>query len=262
MKARLVCRSLSVHATLRVGVARTLAALVLWGAVALPTHAQALLHPFQRAFASPENRASILFFGNTLDEYAGAQDTLLTNWGGPDERFDTYCMDILQNIVRDPYPVNIRSTDEFTHRPGIPEGGAAAWLYNQYVDTAFFDNRESAALQLAIWETIYDWDGVSFVGGTNSTVDLLSGNFRYLGNPAVPGPGIDPVITADIVNRANAMFAAWQGQTDTAAWYEGTSSPKPQDLVGRAPRIPEPGTMAYGVLGIGCWVLGRRRRTR
>jgi hypothetical protein len=235
-------------------------AVVVCGAAVTQARAQAIIEPFQRAFASPENRASILFFGNTLDEYAGAQDTLLTVGSGPTERFDTYCIDILQNIVRAPYPVNIRSTDEFTHRPGIPEGGAAAWLYNQYVDTAFFDNRESAALQLAIWEVIYDWDGVNYVGGTNSSVGLLTGNFQYVGNPAVPGPGIDPIVTADILGRANAMFAAWQGQTDTAVWYEGTTSPKPQDLIGRASRIPEPGTLTLAVFGAGCWVLGRRRR--
>jgi hypothetical protein len=252
-------RARRLHSTVAVGVA-TVAAL---GVSVLPAQAQATLHPFARVWGSPENRASLYFFGNTLDDYAGAQDTILSGWGGPDLQFDTYCINIEQNVVRSPYPVNIRSTDEFNlGNPGVPQGGAAAWLYNNYVDIAFFDNRESAALQLAIWEAIYDWDGISFVGGTNTSIDLSAGNFRYLGNPAVPGPGIDPIVTADITARANAMFTTWQGQTDTATWYEGIGNPKPQDLIGKTPRIPEPGTLALGVLGAGCWVLGRRRRRR
>ncbi len=105
----------------------------------------------------------------TRNVYAGE---LSWAWqGGTPEGFATsfysYCVD-LANYLQDPQTVAIQSSTGFTN--GVVDGGAkAAWLFNTYASGIHASGTatQAAALQVAIWEAMYD--------GAN---DLTAGNFR------------------------------------------------------------------------------------
>ena len=217
-----------------------------------------------RKWTFPDNQATIFLdrtyaggVADTFDDYIGAQDTTLTGIPGSPYSFDAYCIDAAADIQRPITPVGIHSTDAFPiGLPGLPagqtHGGAAAWLLNNYYATAFTDNRASAALQLAIWEVVEDWNGLS------SSIDLSAGNLRYLGNPG------DALITDDISSRANGMLADWNGKQDQALWFDGlpnTNNINPQDLIGpRFGNAPEPNSLALMLLPVAGIALTLRRR--
>jgi hypothetical protein len=82
--------------------------------------------------------------------------------------FYTYCIDLL-NIVRDPQTVSVRSTTEYSNPMTAVDGiNRAAYLFNRHAADVHLSGSATlaAALQVAIWETLYD-------GDTN----LGSGNF-------------------------------------------------------------------------------------
>lgn len=92
------------------------------------------------------------------------------NWqwiGSPPEGFAgsfySYCVDVQQNLT-DPQEVTARTTQGFTN--GVVDGGAkAAWLFNEYAagirsnSNVGQANTMAAALQIAIWEAMYDTSG-------------------------------------------------------------------------------------------------------
>jgi hypothetical protein len=86
------------------------------------------------------------------------------------QSFYSYCVDVSQNLT-DPQTVTVRSSEGFTN--GVTFGGSkAAWLFNTYAagirsnTTASTANIQAAALQVAIWEAMYD-----------TTANLGGGNF-------------------------------------------------------------------------------------
>ena len=226
----------------------TLSFLTLSAGMIAPAAAEKRVAPV-RKWTFADNQASIFLDrtyagGNaqTFDDYIGAQDTRLTGVPGAPYQFDSYCIDAGADIQRPFTPVEVFSTDLFPLGlpglpPGVTHGGAAAWLLNNYYFSAFTDQRTSAALQLSIWEVVEDWNGLS------SSINLSSGNLRYLGNP-------DPAITADIRGRADAMLLDWNGQQSESYWFDGlpnAGNANPQDLIG--PRItiidaPEPAALS------------------
>ena len=247
----------------------TALALLTLGSLPMLSTAQTL-SPTQKYSGNTENEGTVVFdntFTGTHYEYIpvyiGAEDTLLTGAGTtPDPlRFDGYCINLDLDVGR-PSATTLRSTDDFPlGRPGVAHGGSLAWLYNNYAASAASDNRQSAALQLSLWEAEYDWDGSAFVGGTNSSISLAGGNFSFGGTVA------GAVVDADIRGRANAMLSAWSGKQDTATWFDnrtpGTQT-KTQDLIG--PRlgsnnVPEPGSLSL-LAGVGGLMIAGLRRRR
>lgn len=107
------------------------------------------------------------------------------NWqwitGMPDgfaTQFYSYCVDVSQNL-RDPQTVTARSSENFTN--GVVDGGdKAAWLFNTYAagirsnTDSTTANIQAAALQVAIWEAMYDTTGNlgggSFVLNTTGSI--------------------------------------------------------------------------------------------
>ena len=86
------------------------------------------------------------------------------------QSFYSYCVDVSQNLA-DPQTVAPRSSDGFTN--GVAEGGAkAAWLFNTYAagvranTNSATANLQAAALQISIWEAMYD-----------TSANLAGGNF-------------------------------------------------------------------------------------
>lgn len=155
--------------------------------------------------------------------------------------FYTYCLDIMSAVV-DPQTVAVKSTSDFSITPDA--GAKAAWLLNSYApairsSTAANANILAAALQVAIWEAIYD-----------TTNNLTAGIFTL---------GTQGDSAAAVMNQANAYlaslyYAPGAYYTSTAVWLD-TNEGQDQITI-----VPEPGTLS--MLAFGCLALsGRRRRT-
>lgn len=165
---------------------------------------------------------------------------------GYDPTFYAYCVD-LTTAVTAVETVAIRSTDLLVVS-GIPDaGGKAAWLFNTYAPTVNVSgtSTDAAALQVAIWEALYDTSG-----------DVTSGNFTL--NTA-----------GDIATKAMTYLSAlYSGggagyQTAAATWLDAPLG-YGQDQMALMP-VPEPTSLALcglGLLGLAGAIRRKRRATR
>ena len=165
------------------------------------------------------------------------------NWtwsGGTPEGFASsfysYCVD-LQNLVVNPQEVTIRSTTEMADPNAASK---AAWLFNTYASAvhAGGNHYAAAALQLAIWEALYD-----------STNSLTSGVFR-----------VNSVANNQITTFAQeyllALYSAPGGYSmSTAVWLDAKSG---QDQVTAVDEPGAPVLTAFAALLLIGW---RRRAT-
>jgi len=162
----------------------------------------------------------------------------------------TYCVDILHELT-DPQTVNVSTTnDPAMTTPATDGGGKAAWLLNSFGGTVT-TGIQAAALQVAIWEALYD-----------NTPNLATGSFKLL-TTGVP-------YTTDA--EAQAIFnqaTSYLGQlfssnapnhlyyTSVAAWLDATkTNGGGQDQI----TTPEPTSVA--LLGMGALVARFSRRRR
>ena len=266
----------------------SLAALALLGlGIAGGASAQVTTVNYSRTYGSPDNRAIILFsttLNGVADEerdlYIGSQDLELTDFQ-PSPTIG-YCIHIGGVLGQDPivpYQALVRRMSELA--PGNPtsvsssvRGQGAAWLFN---NTPVLNNRDSAALQLAIWEALYDWDGDAFASLLDGNIDLNpgGGNVAFKHTPIVgatdPFLEADAVVTADIRGRADAFLIAWGGQLSDATWLDTNDVTGPlqppegrirQDLITTSQDAPEPGTLALATLVGLPGAVWLRRRTR
>jgi hypothetical protein len=157
------------------------------------------------------------------------------------DTFYTYCVDIL-HYVADPQTVVLRSTDDLNPTnvaTASPDAGAkAAWLVNTYAadirSRGSEANVQAAALQVAIWEAVYD-----------SVNSLSSGMF------SVVGP--QPVLNQASVYLTDLYAGPGGYYTSQATWFDTANG---QDQIGIA--VPEPASLS--LLGFGILALGSRRR--
>ena len=186
------------------------------------------------------------YFNNgasTYGGYTGAQLLTFTAGGGGapagyPSTFVGYCVDI-ENAFVNPQTVLLNPIDNLTKNGISPNSGKkVAWLYDKFGGTVA-DNVQGAALQVAIWEALYD-----------SSADLSTGFYRIDGSQTA-------ILTqANIyLNTMNSQFNASDSFFDV--WFDATPG---QDVIGPG-AVPEPGLMSLlaGTSMSGLMLLHRRR---
>jgi hypothetical protein len=169
--------------------------------------------------------------------------------GGHPDPFITFCLDIRYNLSEPAYwrsgtfPNPNAGTAPLWQTDGIYR---AASLYRAFAGGVNFagtpGKKEGAALQLAIWEVLYE---------PGSSFSVSSGTGFY-----VTGPNT-AAATDGVIGRANAMLSSaankvdhnlintfWNAESDK----NGNPLPNNQDLIGPFIPVPEPATYAAAAL--------------
>jgi hypothetical protein len=160
----------------------------------------------------------------------------------------TYCVDIV-NELTSPQQVTVGTTnDPLLVTPATDGGAKAAWLLNSF-GSMVSSGLEAAALQVAIWEALYDNDH-----------NVTSGSFAIVTTDAAyTGAATALAIAAQADTYLKQLFSAGapngQYYTSTATWLDASSVTGGQDQI----TTPEPSSlMLLGMAGL--FVRRRLRR--
>lgn len=176
---------------------------------------------------------SISYGSTNLNCFAGQINMSFTGSAGTPTgyatTFNAYCVE-LENNLQSPMEVALRSTNDLTRNGNSPNSGLkAAWLYNTY-GSSINSNTKGAALQIAIWEALYD-----------SSADLAGGYFKLLTNDS----GLTTQVNTYLTGLQNNYSAT------TATWFQAINPASSQDLLGPAGpgsggsgAVPEPGIVS------------------
>jgi len=213
--------------------------------------------------ASPAHAGPIYYQGQGLGigdlffqapvSFRGFAGQLIFDRGaaGPGDDFAVYCADLMrpktevQDVVVRPLS---QLPDNGNPSSVQPDAGArVAWLLNQYgTDTwlATDGNNRAAALQLAIWEVLYDPLGSYNIG---------NGSFilAFWWDPSY----------APLMSYTTDYFLALGTQKSEAIWYDVTLQGVNGQDFAQAASVPEPGStmmlLASGLAALG-WLARRR----
>ncbi len=222
---------------------RLLAIPLLVGVLTVSTHAVTIsLHSYDNAYT-----ADTIIDGSTHWVYIGAVRLNIAGYTGPQE---AWCVDLKQNVSGSAWD----AVQKLTLPASLDDGRRADWAMGTlWVNRpAATDALGRAALQLAIWEALYDGYGADpFSSGRFRVGNVFNGTNRNAINSAV-------------LAQAQGFLQAWNGLSvangtlfDAPLPGSGTRS---QDFIltpsgGFVPQaVPEPGTlllMSFGLLGIG-----------
>lgn len=182
------------------------------------------------------------FFGSSsYNGYSGQVNLTFSGGAGTPTGYPTtfvgYCVD-LEHGFNNGQDVLVKSMSQLTRNGISPNSGArGAWLYNKFSNT-ITSNVQGAALQVAIWEAIYDTDN-----------NLSSGYYRIDGSQT------------SVLNQANSYLSALQsGFTpySEATWFDAHGLG--QDIIGPG-AVPEPGLVSlFAGTSLSGLVLLRRKR--
>jgi hypothetical protein len=173
-----------------------------------------------------------------------------TGLAGPSDDFVVFCVDVsrpkeaVQNVVIRPLS-ELPDVGNPTTTVQPDAGERVAWLLNQYATSAWLSTdgaARAAALQLAIWEVLYESYGhYDITNGPNFALLYAAQN-----HPA-------------LLSYTQTYFTALGDQRSEAVWYDTSTG---QDFA--APRsVPDggPGTIVlFGSCAAGLLKLARRRR--
>ena len=131
-----------------------------------------------------------------------------------------YCVDIVRNIfIPDSYETSIRY-DGKVHDQWVANADKVAWLLDRYASSAD-TTRETAALQAAIWEAIYEGD---------FELNLATTAADILAYYAIYNHNVGHALTS-IPNYT------WLSPVDPTR--------TPQEMQGLVTRVPEPGSTLF-----------------
>lgn len=222
---------------------RLLVISLLVGVLTVSTHAVTIsLHSYDNAYT-----ADTIIDGSTHWVYIGA---FRLNIAGYTEPREAWCVDLKQSVSGSAWD----AMQKLTLPTALDDGRRADWAMGAlWVNhPSATDAQGRAALQLAIWEALYDGYGADpFSSGRFRVGNVFNGTNRSSVNSAV-------------LAQAQGFLQAWNGLSvangtlfDAPLPGSGTRS---QDFIltpsgGFVPQaVPEPGTlllMSFGLLGIG-----------
>jgi hypothetical protein len=188
--------------------------------------------------------------GNSI--YAGTLNASFVNgssYGGYGASFQTYCTDVSAWLASGSFnPLSIAQADALSAQryPAWRSGGItdASRLYNAFASTVN-SAALGTALQLAIWNALYEADGT-----------LLSGNFKVTSAADTTVVGLADGFLGALANSQAAADGVWWEPVDAAG-----SARANQGLIGPPGRsVPAPagfGLASLVALAFGC--MFRRR---
>jgi hypothetical protein len=224
----------------------------------VPSTAAAELIGFtgQTNFTGTGHGAAVSTTLSGVGSYSGFAGELNWLWGSdgnpatiaatPDgfaQAFYTYCVDMSQ-YLQDPQTVNVISSDDFMGGDA-GSGARAAWLFNSYAsairsNTYADSNLRAAALQVAIWEAVYDSTGN--LGGGDFTLATTGSIRSYADSYITALYSVDWSSSNALILNTSDERVAGQDQVTNIA-------------------VPEPATFA--LVGLGwCFVSSTKRRRR
>lgn len=208
-------------------------------AIASATAANAstfVINSLSTQYSSPSGEVSIgSGWSSTSYDGSFSPQNISGTWDGKAVNFLAYCLEVTQNSSTGTF--NVVSLSNYL-------GGA---LYNDVASLvsnyAGGDKTQSAALQLALWETRYE---------TSNSKNLGAGNFEL--EWASQGESA-------LINTANSYLANKGTINSNLDFWVATNSSK-QDLLFYTvkPAVPEPATWAMMIIGFAA--IGRTLRAR
>ena len=204
-------------------------------------------------------RQAVAIHGLENGSYWAGQFTMQFVGTAPDgynQIFTAYCVDLL-HILQSSEVVTLQSTNGLNPKGLSPSTGPkVAYLFNTY-GPGIADNAHAAALQVAIWETLYDGgDPSGLVKGSSS-----SGGNVWFDNT-----------DSTVLGYAQSYLQSLGSNTGEATWLQCVEHPNGanQDLITVLPdhgrvggSVPEPGPIASLIgLCVGLSALGVRGRRR